>query len=330
MNGDRYKEKITMASICIVAEHQKGKLKKATLNSISFGREAAEKLGAELHLLVIGNGVTGIADELKSFGATKIHLADDSGLEHYTAETWGYVTAEVARACDAKIVGMSAGTTGKDLMPRVAAKLEAGMASGIISFDGECFTREMWAGNAVATVEVQTNIKVVTIQGTAFDAAEPSGGDTPVEPVNVSLPDTRTRFIEMHETISDRPDLTEANVVISGGRGMKSGENFTLLEDFADIFGAAVGATRAAVDAGWVSNDLQVGQTGKIVAPELYLAIGLSGAMQHTAGMKNSKVIVAINKDEEAPIFNVADFGIVGDLFKIMPELTEAIKKEIS
>ena len=228
-----------MASICIVAEHQKGKLKKATLNSISFGRQAADKLGAELHLLVIGNGVAGIADELKGFGAAKIHMADDPALEHYNAETWGHVSAEVARLCGANIIGMSAGTTGKDLMPRVAAKLEAGMASGIIGFDGECFTREMWAGNAVVTVEVQTDIKVVTIQGTAFDPVEPSGGDTPVESVSISIPETKTRFIEMHETISDRPDLTEANVVISGGRGMKSQENFTLLDNFADIFGVA-------------------------------------------------------------------------------------------
>jgi electron transfer flavoprotein alpha subunit len=318
-----------MASICIVAEHQKGKLKKSTLNSISFGREAAEKLGVELHLLVIGHDVAGIADELKGYGAAKIHLVEDSTLEHYTAETWGHVTAEVAKACDATIVGMNAGTTGKDLMPRVAVKLEAGMASGILGFDGECFTREMWAGNAVAMVEVNTDIKVVTIQSAAFDAAEPSGGDTPVASLSVSIPETKTHFIELHETRSDRPDLTEANVVISGGRGLKSGENFKMIETFAELFGAAIGATRAAVDAGWVSNDLQVGQTGKIIAPELYVAIGLSGSMQHIAGMKNSKVIVAINKDEEAPIFQVTDYGLVADLFKVMPELTEAIKKEM-
>ncbi|MBW2366999.1 MAG: electron transfer flavoprotein subunit alpha/FixB family protein [Deltaproteobacteria bacterium] len=318
-----------MASICIVAEHQSGRLKKATFNTITFGREAADKLGAELHLLVIGYGVAGIADELKSFGAMKIHLADEPELKNYTAETWGHVIAEVAKTCDAKIIGMNAGTTGKDVMPRVAAKLGAGMASGVLSFDGECFTREMWAGNAVATVEIKTDIKVVTIQSTAFDEAKASDSDTPVSSATVSIPETKSRFIEMHEAKNDRPDLTEANVVVSGGRGLKSGENFKLLEEFADIFSAAVGATRAAVDAGWVSNDLQVGQTGKIVAPSLYLAVGLSGSLQHTAGMKSSKVIVAINKDEEAPIFEVADFGLVADLFKAMPELTSAIKKEM-
>ncbi|MDX9788675.1 MAG: electron transfer flavoprotein subunit alpha/FixB family protein [Desulfobacterales bacterium] len=315
-----------MASICIVAEHQKGKLKKATLNSIFFGKEAAEKLGAELHILVIGFGIDGVVDELKGFGASKIHVANASALENYTAETWGHITAEVAKSCDAKIVGMNASTTGKDLMPRVAAKLEAGMASGIIGFDGECFTREMWAGNAVATVEIKTDIKIVTIQSTAFAIAEPTGGDTPVESLSVSLPETKTRFIEMHEAKSNRPDLSEAKVVISFGRGIKSGENIKLIEDLADLFGAAIGATRAAVDAGWTSNDLQVGQTGKIVAPELYVAIGLSGSMQHIAGMKNSKVIVAINKDEEAPIFQIADFGLVADLFKAVPDFIKTLK----
>jgi electron transfer flavoprotein alpha subunit len=319
-----------MASICIVAEHHRGVLKKATLNTITFGKETAEKLGAEFHLLVIGHDVAGIADELKSFGAVKIHLADDPELKNYIAETWGHVIAEVAKTCDAKIIGMNAGTTGKDVMPRVAAKLGAGMASGVLSFDGSCFTREMWAGNTVATVEINTDIKVVTIQSTAFDEANSSDSDAPVLPVTVSIPETKSRFIEMNETKSDRPDLTEANVVVSGGRGLKSGENFKLLEEFADIFGAAVGATRAAVDAGWVSNDLQVGQTGKIVAPSLYLAVGLSGSIQHTAGMKSSKIIVAINKDEEAPIFQVADFGLVEDLFKALPALTSAIKKEKS
>lgn len=318
-----------MASICIVAEYKKEKLTRATLSSIAFGKKAAEKLEAELHILVIGDGVTGITDKLKPYGAAKIHLADKPELKYYTAETWGQVIAEVAKSCDAKIVGMNAGTTGKDVMPRVAAKLGAGMASGIIGYDGTCFTREMWAGNAVATVKIKTDIQVVTIQSTAFDEAQPVGSDTPVSPVIVSLSQTKCRFIEMRETQNSRPDLDEANIIVSGGRGLKNGENFKLLEEFADIFGAAIGATRSAVDAGWVSNDLQVGQTGKIVAPSLYLAVGLSGALQHLAGMKNSKVIVAINKDEEAPIFQVADYGLVEDLFKAMPALTKAVKKEM-
>ena len=317
-----------MESICVIAEHREGKLRKSTFHAISFGREAAEKLGAALHIIVIGHGVAGIAEKLKGFGAAKIYLADHPVLEKYSAESWGAVTADVVRKCRGKIVGMSAGTTGKDLMPRVAAMLEAGMASGIIGFDGKYFSREMWSGSAVVEVEIKTDITAVTIQQSAFEPAEPLGGDTPVYAVNVFVPESKTRFIEMHEAISDRPDLAEAKVIISGGRGLKSRENFKLLEDFAAILGAAVGATRSAVDAGWVSNDLQVGQTGKIVAPDLYLAVGLSGAMQHTAGMKNSRVIVAVNKDAEAPIFQIADFGIVGDLFKIMPQLTEVIKKE--
>jgi len=319
-----------MASVCIVAEHWKGKLKKATLNALTFGKEAAEKIGAELHLLVAGSNVSGVANELKGFGAAKIHLADDPKLEYYTAESWGHVVAEAAMACDAKIVGMSYGTTGKDLMPRVAAKLKAGMASCILSFDGKDFTREMWAGSAIATVEVKTDIQVVTVQGTHFIPADPDGGETPIESLNISVPESKTRFLEMHETKSERPDPTEAQFVISGGRGMAGGENFKLLEEVADLFDGAVGATRAAVDAGWVSNDLQVGQTGKKVAPDLYFAVGLSGSIQHMAGMKNSKVIVAINKDEEAPIFSIADFGLVEDLFRAIPELSQALKKELT
>lgn len=318
-----------MESVCIVAEHSKGKLKKATLNAITFGKEAATKLGVELHLIVIGNDVAGVAEELKGFGAAKIHLVDDPRLENYTAETWGHVVAEVARACVAKIVGMSSGTSGKDLMPRVAAKLEAGMASGILSFDGQHFTREMWAGSVIATVEVKTEIQVVTIQGTHFVPADPVGGKTPIELLDISVPEGRTRFVQMLVTQSERPDPTEAQVVISGGRGMGGAENFALIEEVADLFGGAVGATRAAVDAGWVSNDLQVGQTGKKVAPDLYFAVGLSGSIQHMAGMKNSKVIVAINKDEEAPIFSIADFGLVEDLFKAIPELSHALRKEL-
>ena len=318
-----------MSSVCIVAEQVKGKLKKATLNAITFGREAAAKLGADLHLVVIGHNVSGVADELKPFGAAKIYLADNPRLEHYIAETWGQVVAEAARACEAKIVGMSYGTTGKDLMPRVAAKLKAGMASCILSFDGQCYTREMYAGSVIAQVEVMTEIQVVTIQGTHFPPAAPVGGETLIERLDISLPESRTRFVQMMETQSERLDVTEARVIISGGRGLGAAENFRLLAEFADIFGGAVGATRAAVDAGWVSNDLQVGQTGKKVAPELYVAVGLSGSIQHMAGMKNSKVIVAINKDEEAPIFEIADYGLVADLFKAVPELINILKKDL-
>ena len=319
-----------MSSICIIAEHQNGKLKKSTLNAITFGKDAAQKIGAELCVVVIGHNVSGVADELKSLGASKIIVADDPGLENYTAESWSFAVAEAAKKCEAVLVGMASGTTGKDMMPRVAVKLNAGMGSDIVGFDGECFIRGMWAGNALATIEITTPVKVVTIQATAFGAAGPVDGETAVEQLDISLPQAKTRFVEMRETVSERPDPTEARVVITGGRGVNGAENFKIIERLADIFGGAVGATRAAVDAGWVPNDLQIGQTGKMVAPDLYVAAGLSGSIQHQAGMKNSKVIVAINKDEEAPIFEIADFGIVADLFKVIPEMSDLLEKEKS
>jgi electron transfer flavoprotein alpha subunit len=224
---------------------------------------------------------------------------------------------------------MNSGTTGRDLMPRVAAKLNAGMVTDLIGFDGKYFIREMWAGNAQVALEVTTPVAVATIQGTAFATAEPVEKASAVTQLQLSAPRAKTRFIEMRETRSDRPDPTEARVVVSGGRGMKGPENFNLIEQLTDLFKGAVGASRAAVDAGWISNDFQVGQTGKTVAPDLYIACGISGAIQHQAGMKNSKIIVAINKDEEAPIFQIADFGLVADLFKALPELTDALRKEL-
>ncbi len=317
-----------MSSVCIVGEHQNGKLKKSTLNAITFGKDAAQKLGAELCVVVIGHNIASVSDELKSFGAGKVIVADDPSLENYTAESWGYAAAEAAKKCDAVLVGMASGTTGKDMMPRVAVKLDAGMGSDVVGFDGEFFTRGMWAGNALATIGIATPVKVVTIQATAFGAAEAGGEAAAIESMDISMPQTKTRFVEMRETVSERPDPTEASVVISGGRGVNGAENFKIIERLADVFGGAVGATRAAVDAGWVPNDLQIGQTGKMVAPDLYVAAGLSGSIQHQAGMKNSKVIVAINKDEEAPIFQIADFGIVADLFKVIPEMSDILEKE--
>jgi electron transfer flavoprotein alpha subunit len=319
-----------MSSVCIVGEHQNGKLKKSTLNAITFGKDAAQKLGAELCLVVIGHNIASVADELKSFGAGKVIVADDPSFENYTAESWSYAAAEAAKKCDAVLVGMASGTTGKDMMPRVAVKLNAGMGSDVVGFDGEFFTRGMWAGNALATIGIATPVKVVTIQATAFGAAEAVGEAATIESIDISMPQTKTRFVEMRETVSERPDPTEASVVITGGRGVNGAENFKIIERLADVFGGAVGATRAAVDAGWVPNDLQIGQTGKMVAPDLYVAAGLSGSIQHQAGMKNSKVIVAINKDEEAPIFQIADFGIVADLFKVIPEMSDILEKEKS
>jgi electron transfer flavoprotein alpha subunit len=317
-----------MSSVCIIAEHQNGKFKKSTLNAITFGKDAAEKLGAELCVVVIGHNISGVADGLKSYGASKIIVADDAGLENYIAEQWAHVAADAAQKYEAVVVGMASGTTGKDMMPRVAVKLNSGMGSDIIEFDGTTFKRGMWAGNALATIDITTLVKVVTIQTTAFAAAKTMDGESVFEQLDVSLPQSKTRFVEMRQTVSQRPDPTEASVVITGGRGVNGAENFKIIERLADIFGGAVGATRAAVDAGWVPNDLQIGQTGKMVAPDLYVAAGLSGSIQHQAGMKNSKVIVAINKDEEAPIFEIADFGIVADLFKVIPEMSDLLEKE--
>jgi electron transfer flavoprotein alpha subunit len=319
-----------MPSVLIVVEHQKQKLKNATLNALTFARQMAEKRGAQLYLLVIGHGVAGVADQLKPYGADTIFLMDDPSFANYTAETWGHVAAQVAKQSDAIFVGMNSGTTGRDLMPRVAAKLSAGMVTDLIGFDGQCYIREMWAGNAQVALEVTTPMTVATIQGTAFAASEPAGKESAVSLLQIPAPKAKTRFVDMRETRSDRPDPTEARVVVSGGRGMKGPENFKLIEQLTDLFKGAVGASRAAVDAGWISNDFQVGQTGKTVAPDLYIACGISGAIQHQAGMKNSKIIVAINKDEEAPIFQIADYGLVADLFKSVPELTETLKTQLS
>jgi electron transfer flavoprotein alpha subunit len=326
---NQFLQEFLMPSICIIAEHQKGKLKKSTLNAISFGKEIAGKLNIELCFIVIGHSISAVADELKCFGAAKTFLVEDPGLENYTSETWSAAAAAAAKKADAVVVGMASGTTGKDMMPRLAVKLSAGMGSDVIGFDDGKFLRGMWAGNALASIDIKTPVKVVTIQSTAYGAAETAGGDTPVEKMEFVVPQTRTRFIQMRETISARPDPTEARIVISGGRGVNGKENFKILETLADLLSGAVGASRAAVDAGWMPNDLQIGQTGKIVAPDLYVAIGLSGSIQHQAGMKNSKIIVAINKDAEAPIFQIADFGLVADLFKAVPELTEALRKEL-
>ncbi|MBN2358742.1 MAG: electron transfer flavoprotein subunit alpha/FixB family protein, partial [Deltaproteobacteria bacterium] len=235
----------------------------------------------------------------------------------------------IAKASGASHVVACATTTGKDTLPRVAARLDAGMASDISGVvDGKTYRRPMWAGSVIGVVEIATPVQVLTVRGTEFAPAAPVAGAAAVETFAADPGTSRMRFVRFDATKSERPDLAEARVVISGGRGLKGPEGFKeMIEPLADLFGAAIGATRAVVDAGWAPNDLQVGQTGKVVAPDLYLAIGLSGAIQHVAGMKGSKVIVAINKDEEAPIFGVADYGLVADLFKAVPELVEEIKK---
>jgi electron transfer flavoprotein alpha subunit len=317
-----------MANVLIVAEHSGGHLRKATLHAVSAGRELARRTGGKLHLALLGKGVGALADQLKAYGAD-VHVADAPVLEHYLAEAYAPVVAELARSIGAAYLGGAATAFGKDLLPRAAARLGAAAATEVIGFGGEgaavTFRRPMWAGNVLAEVELTTPVKVFTVRATEFPAAVPEGAGSVVPvAVKVEAGALKTRFVEFKEVKSARPELTEARVVVAGGRGTKG--DFKELEGLADDLGAAVGASRAAVDAGWVPNDWQVGQTGKVVAPELYVAAGISGAIQHLAGMKGSKVIVAINKDPEAPIFQIADYGLVGDLFKILPELVAKVK----
>lgn len=319
-----------MGNVLVFAEHQKGKFPKSTLIAIQAGKEASSKLGGNCLVAVLGSGLDAAAQEIAGYGVTKVLAADDPALANYLADAYAAAIEQLVKANDVSLVVATATAVGKDLLPRVAARLGVAMATDIVAInDDGTFKRPMYAGNVLATVSLDDAIKVVSVRGTAFDAAQPEG-QAPIEKVSVSLDAAakKMQFVGFNETKSDRPNLTEARIVVSGGRGLKSGENFTTyLEPLVDVLGAAMGASRAAVDAGFVPNDLQVGQTGKVVAPELYFAIGISGAIQHLAGMKDSKVIVAINKDPEAPIFNVADYGLVADLFKAVPELTEEIKK---
>ena len=310
-------------SILIIADHGNGALKPATLNTVT----AAAQLGTELHLLVVGENCAAVAEEAARIeGITTVLLAD---APHYARQLAEEVAPLIARiAGDYTHVLAAAGTTGKDLMPRVAALLDVAQISEITAIESaDTFVRPVYAGNVMASYQSADPVKVITVRATAFDAAVVGDNAATVQAVEATAEAGLTQFIEETLTVSERPELTAAKVVISGGRGMGSGENFGLLEELADQLGAAVGASRAAVDAGFVPNDYQVGQTGKVVAPELYVAVGISGAIQHMAGMKDSKIIVAINKDEEAPIFQMADYGIVGDLFEVLPQLSEALKQ---
>src|SRR5512133_3012520 len=315
-------------NVLIVAEQAQGTLRKATLHALSAGREIARRTGGKVHLALAGKGVTPLAQGLAEYGAD-VHVADAASLEHPLAEAYAPVVAELAKALQATFVGAAATAFGKDLLPRVASRLGAGMATEVLSFGGEggsvTFRRPMWAGNVLAEGEIATPVKAFTVRATEFAAAAKEGKGA-VSSVAVSLDPAslKTRHVAFREVKSERPELTEARVVVAGGRGTKG--DFKPVEALADELGAAVGASRAAVDAGWVPNDWQVGQTGKVVAPELYVAAGISGAIQHLAGMKGSKVIVAVNKDPEAPIFQIADYGVVGDLFKVLPELAAKVK----
>ncbi|WP_444998424.1 electron transfer flavoprotein subunit alpha/FixB family protein [Aliikangiella sp. IMCC44359] len=309
-------------SILVVAEHNNETIAASVLSTVA----AAGQIGGDIHLLVIGNNSQSAASSAAAVsGVSKVLHAEGAELEHATAET---LTAIIlANAQGYTHILAPATTFGKNFLPRVGAKLDVQPISDVISVESaDTFKRPVYAGNAIATVQSEDSIKVITVRATAFDAVEAAGGSAEVVSIDTSgLVSDKTKFKSQELTVSERPELTAANIIISGGRGMGSGENFHMLEEIADKLGAAVGASRAAVDAGFVPNDYQVGQTGKIVAPELYIAVGISGAIQHLAGMKDSKVIVAINKDEEAPIFQVADYGLVADLFKVLPELKEAL-----
>ena len=307
--------------ILVYAEHDNAALNAATLNVVA----AAKEIGGDITILVAGEGCGAVAEAAaKVDGVSKVLCADNAAYGHQLAENIAELVAEVGK--DYSHVLASATTTGKNFMPRVAALLDVEQVSDIIGVEGEdTFKRPIYAGNAIATVQNSDSTKVITVRGTAFDPVPAEGGSASVEACDVAKDLGKSSFVGEELAKSDRPDLAAADIVISGGRGMQNGDNFEMLYKVADKLGAAVGASRAAVDAGFVPNDMQVGQTGKIVAPQLYIAVGISGAIQHLAGMKDSKVIVAINKDEEAPIFGVADYGLVADLFEAVPELEKQI-----
>lgn len=318
-----------MSNILVVAEQFEGKLKKASLHTLTAAQELAGRTGGKVIGLVMGKGVGDAAAELAAHGAAEVWVADDASLEHAIAENWAKVVEKAAKDAGAVVVLAPSASQGKDVLPRAAARLSAGMASDIMGFGGSgadiTFKRPMWAGSVIAEVEITTPVKLATVRSTEFPPAEKAAAAGAVKPFTLpELGQAKTKFIELRQVKSERPELTEARVVVAGGRGTKG--DFKPVEELADELGGAIGASRAVVDAGWVPNDYQVGQTGKTVAPDLYIALGISGAIQHIAGMKGSKVIVAVNKDADAPIFQIADYGLVGDLFKIGPELLAAIQ----
>ena len=315
-----------MSNVLLVAEAFGGQLRKATFHAVTAAKQAQQQVGGELHVLVLGKGVGALAKQMTAFGANQVWVADHASLEHTLAGPYAQVIAAAAKQVNAEIVVGAATAAGKDLFPRVAARLGgAAMASDIMKIESKTtFKRAMWAGNIIATVELSTPVKVITVRPTEFESAKPGAEAGEPKPFAADLADPKVSFVDFKEVKSARPALGEARIVVSGGRGTKG--DFKPIEALADALGAAVGASRAAADAGWVPNDYQVGQTGKIVAPELYIAAGISGAIQHLAGMKGSKTIVAINKDADAPIFQVADYGLVGDAFKIVPELATKVK----
>jgi electron transfer flavoprotein alpha subunit len=312
-------------AILVIAGHDDARLHPATLNAVT----AAARLGGDIHILVAGQGCAAVAgDAAKVAGVTKVLLADGPGCAHQLAEAVAPLVVRVVRDGGYSHVLAAATSAGKDLLPRVAALLDVAMISEIVGIEGpDTFLRPIYAGNAIATIRSADAVKIGTVRTTAFAIAAAEGGSATVEAVAPGDAPAGVRFVGQELTKSERPELTSARAVVAGGRGLQSAENFKMLETLADLLNGAIGASRAAVDAGYIANDCQIGQTGKIVAPDLYIAVGISGAIQHLAGMKDSKVIIAINKDEEAPIFQVADYGLVADLFKAVPELTAALAK---
>tara|TARA_B110000285_G_C15084320_1_gene595279 strand:- start:793 stop:1722 length:930 start_codon:yes stop_codon:yes gene_type:complete len=308
-------------SILVIAEHDNASLGGATLNTVT----AAKQIGGDIDLLIAGNGCSAAAQAAAQVaGVTRVLLADDASLEGQLAENVANLV--VSLAGNYSHVLTAATTFGKNFMPRAAALLDMSQISEISEvISADTFVRPVYAGNAMAKVQSSDSIKLITIRTTKFDPAAATGGSAAVETVDVAADSGLSRFHGLSTSVSERIELTSASIVISGGRGMQNGENFHMLESVADKLGAAVGASRAAVDAGFVPNEYQVGQTGKVIAPDLYIAVGISGAIQHLAGMKDSKTIVAINKDSEAPIFQVADYGLVADLFEAIPELDKAL-----
>ena len=303
-------------SILVIAEHDNAQLSVATLNSVT----AASEIGGEIDLLVAGESCQTVAEQAsKVAGVKTVYVADNPAYGHFLAENIAPLVAEIGTSYTHILA--TATTTGKNLMPCVAALMDMQAVSDISAVVNEdTFKRPIYAGNVIATVQSSDAIKILTVRATAFDAASGEGGSATIETIDTAHNPKTSSFVSEEMAESDRPELTAAGIVVSGGRGMGNGENFDMLYSIADKLGAAVGASRAAVDAGFVPNDMQVGQTGKIVAPDLYVAVGISGAIQHLAGMKDSKVIVAVNKDEEAPIFSVADYGLVADLFTALPD----------
>ena len=310
-------------AVLVVADHDNSAIVPIVLNTVT----AAAAISDDVHVLVAGEGSAAAAEAAKIAGVSKVLAADNAAYAHQLAESIAPLVVGLAGGYSHIL--FPSNTSGKNIAPRVAALLDVAQISDIVEVVSEdTFVRPIYAGNAMATVQSSDSVKIITVRGTAFAAAEAEGGSAAIDAIDAAENPGLSSFVGQELTKSERPELTAARVIISGGRGLQSGENFEIIEKVADRLGAAVGASRAAVDAGYKPNDYQVGQTGKVVAPELYIAVGISGAIQHLAGMKDSKVIVAINKDEEAPIFTVADYGLVGDLFKIVPELDEELEKQ--